>query len=63
MDIADGNAKLDLVSDSNGAMPSGLSVDAILLGAANLSLTGHNGHNTLRGNDGDEVVKRVWWAR
>jgi len=61
LDMSNGNAKLDLVTDANGHARLELSTnatlhggvsDATLLGSANLALTGDNNHNELNGNRG-----------
>lgn len=65
MDISQGNGKLDIVTDTDGAMSLNLSVDgmllsgignATLLGAGDLSLRGKDGNNQLTGNGGDNYL-------
>lgn len=62
MDMSQGNAKLDVVTDTDGTVSLNLSVDtrllsgvsnATLLGAGDLSLYGSNSNNMLTGNNGD----------
>lgn len=65
VDLSDGNAKLDMVTGTNGAITLALSVSATLqsglaharlLGAGDLDLTGHSGANLLYGNKGDNLL-------
>lgn len=65
VDLSDGNAKLDMVTGTNGAITLALSVSAELqsglgqarlLGAGNLDLTGHSGANVLLGNKGANLL-------
>ncbi|MBB5723639.1 Ca2+-binding RTX toxin-like protein [Loktanella ponticola] len=65
VDLTDGNAKLDLVTDNGGTQSLALSAnatlltgiaDAILLGAGDLNLTGNDDDNVLTGNSGDNIL-------
>jgi len=65
MDMSQGNGKLDVVTQKNGAMSLNLSVDgrlisgvgdATLLGAGDLDLRGNNSANLLTGNAGDNYL-------
>lgn len=65
IDMTDGNAKLDVVTASNGSQTLELSADAtlftgisdaILLGAGDLNLTGSTADNVLTGNSGENML-------
>jgi len=66
VDLSNGNAKLDVVTETDGGkvlllsqdatLVSGLD-DATLLGSADLDLTGNGAANTLMGNAGDNVLQ------
>lgn len=66
VDLGDGNAKLDLVTESDGSkmllvsksatLVSGVA-DASLLGSADLDLTGNTAANDLIGNAGDNTLR------
>ena len=65
VDLSDGNAKLDVVTESDGDQVLALSksatlvsgiADAYLLGSDSLSLTGNSLANVLTGNNGDNML-------
>lgn len=66
IDTSDGNAKLDLIAQNGGGYSLAVSTDttletgvsdAVLLGAGNLELTGHDGDNFLEGNRGNNILR------
>ena len=75
VDTSDGNVKLDLVTDEEGAVSYGLSgsatlIDGVLtarlLGLDDLDLAGRDGNNRLSGNEGANTMRggaghdRIW---
>jgi Ca2+-binding RTX toxin-like protein len=64
MDLRNGNGKLDLIREDGGwslALSASAQLlngigNAVLLGAADLNLTGHGGNNSLTGNRGNNIL-------